>query len=195
MTDTPVAIGIVTAWEALAVLLAIAYLWLAIRESIWCWAAAIASAAIYLVLLARVALYLESALQLFYIAVSVYGWRHWGRAGAELRIRRWSARRHMAVIAVISAATAASGTLLTACTSAALPYIDSFIAWGSIVTTWMVARKILENWLYWFVIDSLSVYVYLQREMWLTAGLFALYLMLIVAGFRAWRRRMMAAGA
>ncbi len=183
------------ALESLAVLLAIAYLWLAIRESIWCWSAAIASAAIYLVLLARVALYLESALQLFYIGVSVYGWWRWGRAGADLHIRCWRWPRHLAVVAVVAALSVASGALLADYTAAALPYLDSFIAWGSIVTTWMVARKILENWLYWFVIDSVSVYVYLQREMWLTAGLFALYLVLIVAGFRAWRGRMTAAGA
>lgn len=181
---------IATAWEAAAVLLAIAYLWLAIRENVWCWAAGIASSAIYLVLLARVALYLESALQLFYIGVSVYGWRCWGRPATAVRIRSWAAAEHAGAIAVVAVATIISGALLARYTPAALPYVDSFIAWGSIVTTWMVARKILENWLYWFALDSLSVYVYLQRGLWLTAALFVLYLVLIVVGFRAWRRRL-----
>lgn len=168
---------------------------LAIRENAWCWVAGIASSAIYLVLLAGAALYMESALQVFYVAVSLYGWWQWGRPRAELPIRTWSAPRHAAALAVIGAATFVTGWLLATRTQAALPYLDAFIAWGSIVTTWMVARKILENWLYWFVIDALSVYVYVTRGLWLTAALFALYLVLIVIGFRAWRRRLREAHA
>jgi nicotinamide mononucleotide transporter len=80
--------------------------------------------------------------------------------------------------------------LLTHFTEAAMPYLDSFTTWGAIVTTWMVARKILENWIYWFVIDSVSVYLYISRELYLTSGLFLLYLVLIVIGYRAWRRSM-----
>jgi nicotinamide mononucleotide transporter len=181
----------VNPWEIAAVVLAIAYLVLAIRENIWCWAAGMASSAIYLMLLARSSLYMESALQGFYVAVSAYGWRRWGRRpAADLRIRTWRARQHATAIAAVTGAAAVTGWLLATRTAAALPYLDAFIAWGSIVATWMVARKILENWLYWFVLDSLAVYVYVQRELWLTAGLFVLYLVLIVAGFRAWRRRL-----
>lgn len=183
----------ISLWEAAAVLLAIAYLLLAIREDVWCWAAGIASAAIYFVLLARVALYMESALQIFYIGVSVYGWRRWGRPAAELRIRTWGLTQHAGAIAAVAAATFVTGGLLHAWTPAALPYLDAFIAWGSILTTWMVAQKILENWLYWFALDSLCIYVYLERGLPLTAALFALYLVLIVIGFRAWRRHLPAA--
>lgn len=183
------------AWEAAAVALAIAYLLLAIRENIWCWAAGIGSSAIYFVLLARAALFLESALQVFYIAVSVYGWRCWGRPRAALPIRSWAFRQHAAAIAVVAALALPSGALLATYTRAALPYPDAIVAWGSVVTTWMVARKILDNWLYWFVIDSLSVYVYLQRGMWPTVALFGLYLVLIVIGYRSWRRSMSAQGA
>lgn len=174
-------------------MLAVAYLLLAIRESVWCWPAGIASSAIYLVLLARAALYMESALQVFYIAVSVYGWWRWGRATAvELRIRTWSVRQHCAALLVIGLTTALNGKLLTLWTAAALPYVDAFITWGSILTTWMVAQKILENWLYWFVIDAISVHVYLQRELPLTAALYVLYLVMIVVGFRSWRRHQLA---
>ena len=96
----------------------------------------------------------------------------------------------MAALAGVLALSAVSGAWLTASTAAALPYLDSFIAWGSILTTWMVARKILENWLYWFVIDSLSIYVYLSRGLLLTAALFGVYLVLVVIGLRTWRRRL-----
>ncbi len=180
-------------WELTAVVLAVLYLLLAIRESVWCWAAGSASSAIYLVLLARVALYMESALQLFYIGISVYGWWRWGRAPKTgLRIRTWGVLQHLSALLAIGLATLVSGTLLTAWTVAALPYVDAFIAWGSILTTWMVAQKILENWIYWFVLDSISIYVYLGRGLPLTAALFGLYLVMIVVGFRSWQQRLSA---
>ncbi len=69
---------------------------------------------------------------------------------------------------------------------AALPFLDSFTTWGSVLTTWMVARKILENWLYWLVIDSVSIYLYLDRGLHLTALLFAAYLIIALFGYRKW---------
>jgi nicotinamide mononucleotide transporter len=83
-----------------------------------------------------------------------------------------------------------SGYLLTGYTDAALPYLDSFTTWGAIITTWMVARKVLQNWHYWFVIDSVSVYLYMSRGLVLTALLFCVYLLLIILGYRAWRQSM-----
>jgi nicotinamide mononucleotide transporter len=179
-------------WEALAVALAVAYLVLAIRENIWCWVAGMASSAIYLVLLAEAALYQESALQVFYIGVSLYGWYRWGGPPSHTRIHRWRARDHAAALAAVGVLTLGSGALLARHTDAALPFLDALITWGSILATWMVARKVIENWWYWLVIDGLSVFVYLQRGLWLTAALFAGYLVLIVIGLRTWRRHMAA---
>jgi len=76
-----------------------------------------------------------------------------------------------------------------------LPYLDSFTTWGAIVTTWMVARKIIQNWHYWFIIDSVSVYLYISRGLWLTALLFMVYLVLIVIGYRQWRKSLEASRA
>ena len=74
-------------------------------------------------------------------------------------------------------------------TDAALPYLDSFTTWGSLVTTWMVARKVLENWLYWLVIDSVSIYLYIDRELYLTALLFAAYVVIVIIGYVKWSQR------
>ncbi len=176
-------------WEAVAVTLGVAYLLLAVRESLWCWYAAFVSTWIFLVLYWRVDLLMQSALQVYYLVMAVYGWRQWqrGSAGhAQLAISRWYARQHLAALAAVLLASAASGALLQHYTDAALPYLDSFTTWGSILTTWMVARKILENWLYWLVIDSVSIYLYLDRALYLTAGLFALYLVIVLFGYRRW---------
>lgn len=178
-----------SAWEAAAVVLGVLYLLLAVRESLWCWYAAFASTSIFLVLFWNVGLLMESALQIYYLAMAVYGWWHWqrGKDGqAELAISRWGARQHLVALAAVLLISALSGALLQQYTNAALPYLDSFTTWGSILTTWMVARKVLENWLYWLVIDSVSIYLYLDRALYLTALLFAAYLIIVLFGYRKW---------
>ncbi len=186
-----------SAWEVIAVVLALAYLVLAIRQSIACWLAAILSTSIYIVLMYQAGLYMESALQLFYIAMAVYGWYSWRHGeGPEnkLPVSSWPLKRHVTPLVLIALLTLASGFLLTRYSDAAMPYLDSFTTWGAIVTTWMVARKIIQNWHYWFIIDAVSVYLYVSRDLWLTALLFVLYLVLIVIGYRQWRKSMDAVG-
>jgi nicotinamide mononucleotide transporter len=185
-------------WEVAAVLLAVAYLVLAIRENIACWIAAIFSTAIYLVLMFQVGLYMESALQLFYILMAVYGWYSWTHGDGpehQLRISSWPLKRHFVPVSLILVLSLISGYLLASFTDAAMPYLDSFTTWGAIVSTWMVARKIIQNWHYWFVIDSVSVYLYVNRGLWLTALLFVVYLVLIVIGYRTWRKNLAVAHA
>jgi len=183
------ALQAMSAWEAVAVVLGVAYLLLAMRESLWCWYAAFASTAIFLVVFWNVGLLMESALQLYYLAMAIYGWWHWQHGSedrAELPISSWNRRQHLLAIAAVVLAAAASGALLQGYSTAALPYLDSFTTWGSIITTWMVARKILENWLYWLVIDSVSIYLYLDRALYLTALLFVLYIVIVLFGYRKW---------
>jgi nicotinamide mononucleotide transporter len=180
-------------WEVAAVLLAIIYLLLAIREHPGCWLAAILSSLIYVVLLGEQQLYMEAALQVFYVAMAVYGWWVWRPAaeGAALVVHVWPWRWHLGALLLVGFLSLASGLLLESNTAAVLPYLDSAITWASLLATWMVARKVLENWLYWFVIDSLSLGVFLSRGLYLTAMLFAVYLVLIVIGYRRWRDQWM----
>jgi len=180
--------------EVLAVLLAIAYLVLAIRQNIWCWAAAALSTLLYLYIMYRANLYMESALQLFYLLMAGYGWYQWRRRGdgdEELQVSTWRPRHHLLAIGSVALLVFVSGDLLARYTSAALPHVDSFTTWGAIVATWMVARKILENWVYWFVIDAVSVGLYLNRDLFFTAALFVGYLVMIVIGYRTWRASML----
>ena len=183
------ALAAMSGWEAAAVVLGIAYLLLAMRENPWCWYAAFASTGILLVLFWHVNLVMESALQVYYLAMAAYGWwqwRHGGSRGGALAISRWSWRAHLLGAGAVAAATLLSGALLHSYSNAALPFLDSFTTWGSILTTWMVARKVLENWLYWLVIDSASIVLYVDRGLYLVALLFAAYLVIIVFGYRTW---------
>jgi nicotinamide mononucleotide transporter len=184
--------------ELVAVILAIVYLLLAIRQNALCWPAAMLSCGIYIWLMFAAGLYMESALQVFYIAMACYGWYSWSRSAAgglegrrKLAVTSWPLIFHLLPLSIIALLTFLSGWLLSAYSDAAMPYLDSFTTWSAIFTTWMVARKILQNWHYWFVIDSVSVYLYASRGLPLTALLFCVYLILILIGYRVWRRSML----
>ena len=176
--------------EVAAVALALAYLILAVRQNILCWLAQLLSACLYMGLFFSARLYMESGLQVFYAAMAIYAWYQWRYGGEEhagVRIHVWGLHRHAITLTIIVALSGMFGWGMTH-TGAAFPYADSFTTVAAIVTTYMVARKVLENWAYWFVIDSISVYLYVARELYLTALLFLLYLVLIVIGFRSWWR-------
>ena len=192
--------------EAAAVVLAVIYLVLAIREIRWCWVAGFASALLYLDVFFRASLYMEAALQVFYMAMAVYGWWCWRPPGAAAQdagdtranlpdIQRRPATWHALAIAGVVVLAAVNGFILHRTTDAAWPYLDSFISWGSILTTWMVAKKLLENWCYWLILDSLTLGLALERGLHLTAVLFGLYLVLVVVGWRRWLLRWRAATA
>ncbi|GAB2885219.1 nicotinamide riboside transporter PnuC [Microbulbifer echini] len=183
-------IAAMSLWEVAAVILALAYLLLAMREKISCWYAAFASTAIYLVLFWDVSLLMESALQIFYLVMAVYGWwqwRHHKDKKKDLKIHRWRLQTHLIVLSGIAILTLVFGYLLDNFTSAALPYLDSFTTLGAVVTTFMVTRKVLENWIYWIVVDGASIYLYLDRGLHLTALLFLLYVVLVIIGFFQWK--------
>jgi len=186
-------LGQVSAAEALGVLFAVAYLVLAVRQNILCWPAALISSVLSVVVMFEARLYSESALQVFYAGMAIYGWYQWrsgagpSRVDGDLPITTWPLRAHALAIGGTVAASAALGWLMSR-TSAAYPYLDAFVTVSSLITTYMVAKKILENWIYWFVIDGLSAYLYVTRGLSLYAWLFVLYLVLIVIGFYRWRR-------
>ncbi|HEX7062772.1 MAG TPA: nicotinamide riboside transporter PnuC [Woeseiaceae bacterium] len=178
--------------EAVAVAAAIAYLLLAIRRNIWCWLFAALSTVIYVALFVRAKLYMESLLNVFYLGMAAYGWYAWryggGRDDAGLPVTKWPLPVHAAGLLAIAAGTATAGYGLDRWTDAAFPYADSATTIAAIWTTFLVARKVLENWWYWLVIDSVSVYLYWSRDLPLTALLFVLYVALIPVGLAAWRR-------
>ena len=175
--------------ELTAVLFALAYLTMVVRENILCWYAALISTLIFLVIFWRVQLYMEAGLQLYYVAMAIYGWHQWSRGGTQshgITITTWSIKTHILAVFGILLATLASGIVLTKISNAYFPFLDSFTTWASIVTTFMVAKKILENWIYWFVIDGISVFIYFERELYFTTLLFVIYLVIVVIGYLSW---------
>jgi len=180
-------------YEIVAVLAAIAYLSLAIRQNIACWFFAAFSTAIYVGLFIEARLYMESLLNAFYFVMAIYGWYVWrsGRDVGESRpVATWSRNRHFAAILIIVILSIGSGMLLSANSDAAFPYIDSLTTWFAIWATFLVAQKVLENWWYWLVIDIASIVIYWSRDLQLTALLFVVYVIMIPFGLVSWSRSM-----
>lgn len=179
--------------EAASVLFSVLYLVLAIRESLWCWPAAFLSSVLTLAVVLGARLYSEVVLNVYYAAMAVYGWYQWHyggrtRGAAQLPISTWPLEMHALAIGGSLAMSVVVGWLMSTYTQAAFPYLDAFVTVSSVITTYLVARKILENWLYWLVVDSLALYVYWQRELYFFVALFALYLVLVVIGLVRWHR-------
>jgi len=176
--------------EIIGVVLAICYLLLAVRQIIWCWLAWILSSCLYLYVMFNAGLYMEAALQIFYVVMGFYGWMQWSKGGTEdhLVVRRWGFGSHLFAVSVILILTLLSGEVLSNYTAAAMPFMDALTTWGAIVTTYMVAKKLIENWIYWFVIDSISIYLFISRELYFTAVLFFIYLFIIIIGYRSWKQ-------
>jgi nicotinamide mononucleotide transporter len=180
-----------TSWiELIAAGLALAYLLLAIGQRLSCWLAAFLSSVLYVWVLFSARLYMESALYAFYAAMALYGFWQWqhGKGGGALAVNRWPIARHLLAALGVVALSLVSSFFLRRYTPAALPFADSMVTWSSVFTTFLVARKVYENWHWWLLIDSVSVYLYYSRHLYATMLLFALYLVLIVIGMREWRR-------
>lgn len=184
--------------EVVAVILGIAYVVLAARQIIWCWPCGIASTALFFWVFLGEGLYQQAVLQVFYVGMGVYGWQQWrrgGEAGSPRRISNWRVPQHIAAIAAVLALTAITGWLESRFTIAASPYLDAFTTWGSVAATWMMARKVLENWLYWFVVDILIVVLTLRTGLPATSVLYLVYVGMAIVGFIGWRRSQLRQGA
>ena len=186
-------------WEVLGVLLGLAYLALAMNQNILCWYAAFGSTAIFSWLFWDVSLFMESALNVYYLLMAVYGWWVWQGNTKSMRdgiipiegpklIQTWSVSRHFLVITGVILLSLITGYGLEKNTSAALPYLDSFTTWGAVVTTYMVAQKVLENWAYWLVIDTIAIYLYVDRELYLLALQMVVYIVMIMMGWLMWSK-------
>ena len=177
--------------EWIAVGFAFAYVVLAIRQSAWCWVASVVSSAIFLVLFGRSGLLMQAWLQAFYIAMAFYGWWAWRGAGASgqtLQVTRWPWRWHAIAIAAVTGLSLLNGYVDSRSGAAGfVPYVDALTAWAAVFTTWLVTRKVLENWLYWIVIDLVSSALYWGQGLQATAVLFVVYAILAVQGYRQWR--------
>tara|TARA_B100001971_G_C18193906_1_gene540283 strand:+ start:190 stop:786 length:597 start_codon:yes stop_codon:yes gene_type:complete len=175
--------------EVLAVIFSIIYVILAAKENIWCWTAAAISVLLYIYICYTAKLFPETALQVFYFIMAMYGYYNWNKYDASLRIKEWSAKKHLFIIFLGALLTFLMGFYFTTYTSAKMPIVDSVTTVFSVLATYMVTKKVLENWLYWIVIDIVSVYLYFSRDLHLTSVLFVVYTTIAIFGYFVWLKQ------
>ena len=175
--------------ESIAVFFSILYVILALKESIWCWAAAAISVILYIYICYTAQLYPETGLQAFYLLMAFYGYYQWNKNDSNLQIQQWTTTKHLLILLTGATLTFLMGFYFTIYTNSAMPLVDSFTTVFSVFATYMVTKKVIENWLYWIVIDAVSVYLYFSRDLQLTSLLFLAYTVIAVFGYFSWLKR------
>jgi nicotinamide mononucleotide transporter len=183
-----------TTWyEMLAVVFSMAYTILAAYENNWCWPAAIISVSIYIYICFSAKLYSETGLQLFYLVMAFYGWWLWNKNKANnqhLKISKIDFKTHSILTLLGLLFTLLFYFIMKNFTDAALPLSDALVTAFSLTATYMMTKKHIENWLWWIAIDGLAVYIYISRDLPLTALLYFIYVIIVVVAFFKWRNEL-----
>ncbi len=182
--------------ELVAAIVSVTYVILSIKQIIWLWLFGILSAILYAWVYAHSGFYAGMALQGYYAVISVYGWIHWssksgkqeGGTSKELPVIRMERKLLVILIVIWLLLWQLIGWILFKFTDSTIPFWDAFTAAGGIVATWMLTRKILEQWLFWIFIDLLSIGLYIWQELYATTILFLIYTIMAVLGYRQWKK-------
>jgi nicotinamide mononucleotide transporter len=177
--------------EVIGVLAGLGYVVFAIRESAWCWPSGIVSAIAYVVVFQAARLPGQAALQAVLGVICAYGWWAWSRSGGSespLVVSRAKPPVLAALAVLIAAGTFATGWLLQRSHESVLPFWDGGLVAASLVAQWMAARKWIENWLVWILVNVVSVGLFFSQQLMLTTALYVLYLAMAFVGYRAWSR-------
>jgi nicotinamide mononucleotide transporter len=181
----------VTSLEIVAFVLSVAMVWCNLRVNPLAWPLAIAASALYALLFAASRLYGEASLQLLFIAVSVWGWTQWlhghGMDGQALRVHRLDARARWIACALTFAAWPLLGLVLKRFTDSDVPFLDALPTAGSVTGQLLLGRKLIENWPVWLAVNLFSLVLFAVKGLWLTVLLYAVFAVLSVVGWRAWR--------
>jgi nicotinamide mononucleotide transporter len=178
-------------FEIVAAITGAASVYLSVRQNIWSWPTAIVNVSLYTVVFHREGLYSDTGLQVVYLVLSCYGWYQWLYGGAQhTRLRVSRASRRLWISAALAGIVfwAALGTLTSRLPGSSLSYLDAGLTTMSLVAQWMMTRKILENWILWIIADIVYVPMFIYKELYPTAALYSVFLVLAILGFVSWRR-------
>ena len=176
--------------EWLAFVSSILYVILAAKQLIICWLFGFIGSALYIYVCYSGALYIESFLQLFYVAMAVVGWLTWKNSESNSSIKKWGLNKHLQNIVISGGVAFVLGYLFNNYTNQANPYVDAFTTCYSLSATFMVTKKILGNWIYWIVVDIVSIYLYGQQGYNLAAVQYVIFTILAISGFITWHKQL-----
>ena len=179
-----------TAFEIVAALFGVVGVYLNVRQNVWTWPVGIVNVAMYVVVFYQAKLYADMGLQVIYIVLALYGWYHWlygGPRRTTLPVTRGAPGQLLIAAAVGVVGGWAIGALLARFTDASLPYLDAALTSASPVAQWMATRKLLENWVLWIAADSVYIAMFIYKQLYPTAVLYAVFTGLAVLGYREWK--------
>jgi nicotinamide mononucleotide transporter len=177
--------------EISGVISGIGCVYLAARNNIWSWSLAIISVSLYIIIFYDAKLYADTGLQVYFLITNIYGWYFWSRKSEmDKKVPVSFANGKLILLSLIAIVifTLLLGTFLYKGTDAAFPYIDSFCTACSLVAQLFLARKIIENWLIWIFVDIIYIGVYMIKDLHLTAGMYALYVLIAAMGYINWKK-------
>jgi nicotinamide mononucleotide transporter len=181
--------GGVTVTEVLGFLTGVVNVWLLARQSIWNWPIGIANNSLYLVVFLHSGLYGDAALQIFFALLNAYGWWHWLRPGAgrkDLPVTLTGRGTWMWLAPTTMIGAALLALFLSRFTDSTVPGWDGVTTALSLAATYGQTRKLLESWWLWIAADLIYIPLYVYKDLWLTAVLYAIFLALCMLGLRSW---------
>jgi len=181
--------------ELLGAIFGLLYIILSIRQNIWCWPVGLITSALYIYVFYITKFYADMGLQVYYLVVSIYGWYFWLFGGKskktdDLKISRVKFNLSIYLVIATVVLFGIIAYILVNYTDSEIPYWDAFTTAGSFVATWMLARKIIEHWLVWIIIDAVSLGLYIYKGLYATVILFAVYTVLAVTGYIEWKKEL-----
>jgi nicotinamide mononucleotide transporter len=180
--------------EVLGVVTSLTYLYFSVRQIIWLWPFGILSSALFIWIFFTSKFYADMGLQVYYLGISIYGWIYWVKGGngtagkSELRVSSIRGRLAGVLGFVGLALFLGIVAILKYFTDSDVPWGDGFTTAGSIVATWMLARKILEHWLVWIVIDLVAAALYFYKGLYPSTVLYIIYSVIAVLGYFQWKK-------
>lgn len=180
--------------ENLGVATGLLYIILSVKQNIWCWIFGIISSAVYLVVFFNSKIYADMSLQLYYVVMGIYGWIHWSGADKKgknslVPIVRLNSKSAINLFAITVALFFIIAWFLIKFTDSPIPWVDAFTTSLSFTATWMLARKIIEHWIIWVVVDAVSIGLYFYRELYSSILLFGVLTTLAVYGYIEWNKQ------
>jgi len=173
--------------ELSAVILCFAYLILISFSKRFAWIFGILSSVIYVYIAFIGEIYLQAGLQFVYVLLGIFGFINWGKS-AETKLKIWSLQKHL-LVGIPTLLFALLLGFIFSKTNQKLPYLDAFITTFAILATYLTIKSILENWLYWIVLNLLSMYLWYEQDLQLTVFLYAVNTLMAVFGFILWRKK------
>jgi nicotinamide mononucleotide transporter len=179
--------------EIIAATLGLVSIYLQIKQNIWYWPVSIVLVSLYIIVYISAKLYADMSLQVYYLVVCIYGWHYWLFGNRESKSKQLpvsfiSFRLAFKLSLIAVGLFFFIAFILIRFTDSDVPYWDAFTTALSFIATWMLARKIIENWLIWIVVDSVSVGIYFYKQLYPTTILFAVLTILAIVGYYAWKK-------